>query len=123
MKTIKNCLMNKNSSVMELITIYEDNGEISKKLNIVLSCVVYILIKNYVCIDYLSCQSKKLSKISRNTTFKDTSFNVLLGIGSPELLLNLVSCNGFTKKPNSTLKLNLQSRLINNYFSKMFSII
>ena len=56
MKAIKNCLMKKNTSVMELIMIYENNGEIRKKLCRVLSCVVYTLIENYGCIDYLSRQ-------------------------------------------------------------------
>ena len=89
----------------------------------VLSCVVYTLIENYVCIDCLLCQSKTLSDISINSAFKDTSFNLLLGIGIPELLLNLVSCNGFTKKPNSTVILNCQSRLIHNYLAKGFYMI
>ena len=29
----------------------------------VLSCLIYAIIGNYVCIDYLACQSKKLSVI------------------------------------------------------------
>ena len=60
-----------------------------------LSCVVYTLIDNYVCIEYLPCQSKTLSAISCYPTFKDTSFNLLLSIGIPELLLNIVSCHGW----------------------------
>ena len=32
----------------------------------VLSCVVYSITENYVCIDYLCCQSKTLSVISRD---------------------------------------------------------
>ena len=88
-----------------------------------LSCIVYNLIDNYVCIDYLLCQSKTLSAISCDPTFKDTSFNILLGIGILELLLNLLSCHGFTKKTNSTVILNFQNRLINNNLSKVFSII
>ena len=94
-----------------------------KRLYIVLSCVVYNLTENYVCIDCLSCQSKILSNISSNPTFKDKGFNLLLGIWTPNFLLNLVSCNGFTKKPNSTVILNCQSRLINNYLSKGLPII
>ena len=89
----------------------------------VLSCVNYTLIYNYVCIDYVPCKSNTLSAISCNPTFKDTSFNILLGIGIPEMLLNLVSCHGFMKKPNSTLILNCQTRMINNYLSKGFSVI
>ena len=79
----------------------------------VLSCVVYTLIENYICIDYLSCKSKNLSAISYNTTFKDTSFNILLGMGITELLLNLVSCHILMKKTNS----------INNYLAEGFSTI
>ena len=66
---------------------------------------------------------KTLSSISSKPTFEQTSFNILLGIGIPELLLNLVSCHGFMKKPNSTVILNCQSRLINNYLEKGFYII
>ena len=86
-------------------------------------CVVYTLIYNYICIDYLSCQSKTLSPISFNPEFKDTLFNILIGIGIPELLLNLLSCHGFMKKPNSNVILNCRSRLIKNYLSKVFSVI
>ena len=64
----------------------------------VLSCVVYYLIDNDVCIKYISCQSKTLSSISFKPTLEQTSFNILIGIGIPELLLNLVSCHGFKKK-------------------------
>ena len=69
MKSIKNSLMKKNTFVMALIIIYENNGDIPKTLYRVLSCVVYYLIDNYICIDYLSCQSKILSSISSNPTF------------------------------------------------------
>ena len=91
---------------MPLIIIYEDNGGNVKRMYRVLICFVYYLIDNYVCIHYLSCQSKTLISISSKPTFEQTSFNVLLGIGIPELLVNLVSCHGFTKKPNSTVMLN-----------------
>ena len=89
----------------------------------VLSCVVYYLMENYFCIEYLSCQSKTLGSISSKPIFEQTSFNILIGIGIPELLLNLVSCHGFTKKPNSAVILNCRARLINIYFAKVFYII
>ena len=85
--------------------------------------VVYTLIDNYVCIDYLLCQSKNLSDISINPKFRDTSFNILLCISIPELLLNIVSCRVFMKKPNSAVILNYQTRLITKYLSKGLSII
>ena len=61
--------------------------------------------------------------MSRNQKFKDTSFNLLLGIDITSLLLNLVSCHGFMNKPNSTVILNFLYCLIKNYLSKGFSII
>ena len=77
-----------------------------RKVYRVLSCVVYTIIYNYFCIDYLPFQSKTLCGISNNPTFKETSFNLLLGIGITEMLLNLVSCHGFMMKFNSNVILN-----------------
>ena len=69
METIKDCLRKINTCVMALIIIYENNGETSNKVYILLSCVVYYLIYNYACIYYLPCQSKVLSFVSSKTTF------------------------------------------------------
>ena len=53
METIKYYLRNKNTCVMTLIMFYDNNGLKPKKMYRVLSCVIYYLIENYVCIDYL----------------------------------------------------------------------
>ena len=108
---------------MVLVIIYENNGGYAKKVYIVLIFVVYSLIDNYVCIDYLPCQSKTLGSISSKPTFQDTSFNILLSIGIPELLLNLFSCHAFIKKTNSTVIINCRSLLINNYLANGLYII
>ena len=108
---------------MSLIMIYENNGGNSKKMYRVLSCVVYSLIYNYVCIEYLTCQLKTSSSISSKPTFEQTSFNILLGIGIPELLLDLVSCHGFMKKPNSTVMLNCRCCLVKKSLAKVLYII
>ena len=63
--------MKNNKSVMALIIIYENSGKDIIKVYGVLSCVVYNLIDNYVCIDYLSCQPKTLYSISSNRIFKE----------------------------------------------------
>ena len=78
---------------------------------------------NYICINYFLCKSKTLRSISSKTNFEQIGFNILIGIGIPELILNLVYCHGFMKKENSTMILNCQSRLINNYLAKEFFII
>ena len=71
----------------------------------------------------MSCQSNTLSSISSKPIFEDTSFNILLSIVIPKLLLNLVSCHGFMKKPNSTVILNFRTHMINNYLEKGLYII
>ena len=55
MQSIKNCLMNKNTSLMAFLMIYGTVGMSIKNLLRVLICVVYTLIDNYVCIEYLQC--------------------------------------------------------------------
>ena len=62
MKNIRYCMLEKNTSVMELILIYETFETAIRKLYRVLSCVVYTIIDNYGCIEYLSCQSKKIMR-------------------------------------------------------------
>ena len=56
MKTIKKCLINENTCFMELIMSYYTNELKTKNIYGGLSCVIYSLIDNYVCIDYLSCK-------------------------------------------------------------------
>ena len=51
---IKSTLAKKNTSVLELVIFYEKIAE--KKVYGVFSCVIYTIIKNYVCIDYIACQ-------------------------------------------------------------------
>ena len=53
---IKSTFSKNNTSVFELITFHETRSENPKKNFRVLSCAIYTTIKNYVCIDYLSCQ-------------------------------------------------------------------
>ena len=56
---IKTTLSKQNTSVLALIMFHEKRGEIHKKYFRVLSCVIYTIIKNHVCIDYIACQLKK----------------------------------------------------------------
>ena len=67
--------------------------------------------------------NQTLSVIPSNRIFEQTNFNILLGIGIPELLLNLVSFHGLTKKTNAIVLLNFLYSLVNNYLSKGLFII
>ena len=52
---IKSTLSKKNTSVLTLIMFHETRGENPKKYFRVLSCVIYTIIDNFVCTDYLAC--------------------------------------------------------------------
>ena len=54
---IRTTLAKKNTRVLDLLLFYEARQN-PKKYFRVLSCVIYTIISNYVCIDYLSCELK-----------------------------------------------------------------
>ena len=55
--------------------------------------------------------------------YGDKSFNIILGIGIPDLLMNLMSCHGFLKKINYVIILKCPKRMLEYYFSKGFTIL
>ena len=59
----------------------------------VLSCVIYTIIRNYVCIDYLGSEKEKLSYLSLGISGRykhlDENYANVLGFGIPDLLLDL----------------------------------
>ena len=52
---IKTTLAKKKTRVLALLMFYETRKN-PKKASKVLSCVIYTMISNYVCVDYLTCQ-------------------------------------------------------------------
>ena len=61
--------------------------------------VIYTVISNYICVDYLGTEPKQLGElvIGSSGSFKhvNKSYDKILGIGIPYLLINLMSCHGF----------------------------
>ena len=55
--------------------------------------------------------------------YGDKSFNIILGIGFPDLLKNLMSCHGFLKNIDSVVILKCPKRMLEYYFSKGFTIL
>ena len=57
-----------------------------------LSCVIYIIIRNYVCIDYLGSKKSKLSELHLGVTWRykhlDKKYDNVLGFVIPDLSLN-----------------------------------
>ena len=78
---------------------YETRADNPKKAFRSLSCVIYTIINDYFCIDYLDVQSKTISEITvgSNECSKhgDKLLNIILCIGIPDLLMNLMSCHVF----------------------------
>ena len=81
-----------------------------------LSCIIYIIISNYVCIDYLACESRKLSEIPVGNgggyNRGNKNYNKILGIVIPCLLMNLMSFHGFLKKINYVVILKCPKRVL-----------
>ena len=75
-------------------------------------CTIYAIIYHYVCVDYLACQSKKLSVIYKDRKYKGKSFNESMGIGIPYLLMNSFLCRGLMKNINYNFILLCRSRLL-----------
>ena len=61
---------NNNTCVITLVMFYENRTTNTTKVYMVLSIFLYYVIDNYVCVDYLCCQSKTISDISGDIYFK-----------------------------------------------------
>ena len=83
--------------------------------------IVYCIINNYVCDDYLCCLKTKL--YVENKGFKNKKYNDISGIGIPELLINIISCNVFVNDTKSDVILSCHRKLVDYYISKGFVIL
>ena len=61
MSGIINVTRKKNMCVIELVIFYENGTTNQMKVFRLLSCVIYYVIDNYVCVEYICCQAKTLS--------------------------------------------------------------
>ena len=55
--------------------------------------------------------------------YGNKSYNKILGIGIPDLLMNLMSCHGFLRNKNSIVILKCSKKMLEYYFSKVFTIL
>ena len=91
-----------------------------------LSCVICTIIDKYICIDYLGSERSKLSYLKIGCTGSNKhngmDYNNILGIGIPDILLNLLSCHGFLKNNESVVIIKFPNRMSEYYFNKGFVI-
>ena len=123
---IRTRLAKNNTRVLALLLFYETRKN-PKKAFRVLSSVISTIIINYFCIDYLACESKQLSKLTVNNGggFKhgNKSYEKILGIGIPYLLMNSMSCHGFLSFKIIFVILKCPKRMLGYYFSKLFTLL
>ena len=77
----------------------------------VLREVIYWTLYNHVCIHYALLQ-KYSNILSFHKGFEDAYYNEISGIGIPELLMNIVSCNEFEKRNTPTTNLTCRRNLV-----------
>ena len=110
-----------------IIIFYETRSDNHKKAIRVLSFVIYSIIKNYVCIDYLDFHSKQLSETTvgfkGGSQHGDKHFDRILGIGIPDLLMSLLYCHGFLKNIDYVFILKCPKRMLEYNFQKGLSIL
>ena len=98
----------------------------AKEIFRVLSCVIYTIISKYVYIDSLGSEKSKLSYLCLGVTgrykYLDKNYDNVLGFVIPDLLLNLLSCQGFLKNNGSVVILKCPHRMFEYYFNKGFII-
>ena len=116
----------KKTRVLALVMFYENGEKNTRKMFRVSSCVIYTIIIKYVCIDYLGSEKSKLSDLCLGVSGRykhlDKNYDNVLGIGIPDLLLNLLSCHGFSKNSESVVILKCPHRISEYYFNKGFVI-
>ena len=117
---IKRISSKNNTSVLQLIIFHETRWLKPNKAFRVLSCAIYAILINYLCIEYLDCKSKQLSQISVISKHVEKYFNIILGIGIPYLLVNLFSCHDFSKNIQSIVILKCTKRILEYHVSKGF---
>ena len=86
---ISKILLKINTWMLALIMSYETRADSPKQYFRVLVFVIYTMIKNYICSDYLACQSKKLGEMTvgsrGGSKYGDKCFDRILGIRIPYL--------------------------------------
>ena len=122
MKQISKILLKPNTIVLSLVMFFENRKTNAKKMFRVLSCVIYTIISNCVCIDYLGSEKSKLSHLRLGVagSYKHLGkkYDNVLGFEIPDLLLNFFSCQGFLKNNESVAILKFPPGMFECYFNR-----
>ena len=81
---------------------------------------VYCITDRYVCVDYICCTKNKINVTSKGKLFENRTYNAVSGIGTTELLMNIILCHGFVNNTNSAVLLSCRSKLVDYYLQICF---
>ena len=116
---IETTLAKNNTRVLVILMFYEIRKNPKKSVKM-LSCVIYTIISNYVCIDYIACVCFFKSELPLGTgggfTHENKSYDKIFGIAIPYLFMNLISCHGFLKNKNSVFIKKFPKRMLEYHF-------
>ena len=107
-----------NTNFITILIFYEHRKTM---LFNVLGSVIFGIMEKYCFLDDLCIQQDKPS--SNDRSIKDTTFYDFSGIVIPEVLMNIMSCNGFAQEVNTTVILKCHWQLFSYYLSKDFVIL
>ena len=83
--------------------------------------MLYNIIDNYICLDYLGLLQYELSK--QNNKFENTKFKNVSALVIPDVLMNITPYHGFYKYPISTVILSCLIDLVPYYLSEGIYIV
>ena len=115
MTHISKILLKPDTRVLALVMFFRIIYICAKKMFRVFSCVIYTIIRNCVCTDYLGSEKAKLSDlrlgVSGSYKHLGVKYDNVLAFGIPNLLINFLSCRGFLKNNESIVILKFPNRM------------
>ena len=118
MKPVRKVFQKVNTSVLSLL-IFDENRK-NMKFKVLIS-IVYCIMDNFVCVDYICWQEKKLYVTNKGQVFENRTYNDVSGVGIPELLMNIIWCHVFLNNTNSDVILSCRRKLVDYYLQMLFS--
>ena len=86
----------------------------------VLSSIVYFIMDNYVCVNYLCFPKTKPYVTNKFQVFENRPYNAVSRIVVPELLMNVILRHGFLNNTNSGVTLSCCRKLVDYYVQNNF---
>ena len=91
---------------------YDNRTEVVYK---VIGYVIYSIIDNFLWLNYQGILQQNLSDLAHDNKLEKNKFNDLSELCTPEILINIISCHGFSILTTSKVILTCHSSLVPYY--------